>query len=81
MKRFIAGHDWLTVILLPVWAPELNPAEGIWALVRHDLANTAFADLGHLIGAVRRSQREIQYRPWLIDGALAGTELAPRRGC
>ena len=63
MKQFVADHDWLTVIQLPAHAPELNLIEGIWALIRQDLANTAFADPEHLIGAVRRSLREIQYRP------------------
>jgi len=77
MKQFVADHDWLTVIQLPAHAPELNPVEGIWALIRQDLANTAFADPEHPTGAVRRSLREIQYRPWLINGALAGTGLAP----
>ena len=43
MKQFIARHEWLTVVQLPAYAPQLNPVEGIWSLVRRDLANTAFA--------------------------------------
>lgn len=76
MRQFIARHAWLTVIQLPTYAPQLNPVEGIWSLIRRDLANTAFADPDHLIAAVRRSLREIQYRPRLIDGVLAGTGLS-----
>ncbi|WWQ61930.1 transposase [Streptomyces sp. Q6] len=76
MKQFIADRYWLTVIQLPAYAPQLNPVEGIWSLVRRDLANTAFADPEHLFAAVRRNLREIQYRPGLINGALAGTGLA-----
>ncbi|GAA1992964.1 hypothetical protein GCM10009838_66100 [Catenulispora subtropica] len=75
MKKFIAERDWLTVYQLPSYAPDLNPAEGIWVLVRAETANTAFTDPAHLIRTVRQCLREIQYRPWLIDGALAGTGL------
>ena len=76
MKRFIAERNWLTVVQLPAYAPELNPVEGIWSLMRRGpLANAVFCDPGHLIRTVRRALREIQYRPWLIDGALAGTGL------
>lgn len=75
MRQFIAEHDWLTVVQLPVYAPQLNPVEGIWSLIRRTLANTAFTDPEHLIASVRRSLREIQYRPWPIDEALASTGL------
>jgi len=34
MRRFIAEHDWLTVYQLPPYAPQLNPVEGIWSLLR-----------------------------------------------
>jgi transposase len=77
MKEYVAAHDWLTVYQLPAYAPQLNPVEGIWSLIRRNLANTAFADPEHLISAVRRELRTIQYRSWLIDGVLAGTGLTP----
>ena len=35
MRQFIAGQDWLTVHQLPSCAPDLNPVEGIWSLLRH----------------------------------------------
>jgi len=76
MRKYIAAHDWLTVYQLPAYAPQLNPVEGIWSLIRRNLANTAFADPEHLIAAGRRELRAIQYRSWLVDGALAGTGLA-----
>jgi transposase len=75
MKQFISDRDWLTVIQLPAHTPQLNPVEGIWSLVRRDLANTAFTDPEHLIAAVRRSLRQIRYRPGLIDGVPAVTSL------
>lgn len=75
MRQFIAEHDWLTVVQLPAYAPQLNPVEGIWSLIRYTLANTAFTDPEHLIASIRRSLHQVQYRSWLIDGALTGTGL------
>jgi len=77
MKEFVAAQDWLTVYQLPPYAPDLNPVEGIWSLLRRGfLANVAFADPDHLVRTVRRGLRKIQYRPQLIDGCLAATGLA-----
>lgn len=76
MKEFIAAQDWLTVYQLPSYAPDLNPVEGIWSLLRRGfLANVAFADPEHLVRTVRRGLRKTQYRPHLIDGCLTGTGL------
>jgi len=75
MREFIEAHEGLTVIQLPPYSPDLNSVEGVWSLLRRKLANTAFVDPDHLINAVRRGLREIQYRPELIDGVLAETGL------
>jgi len=32
---------WLRVYRLPVYAPELNPAEGIWSLLKRAMVNFA----------------------------------------
>ncbi|GAA3082792.1 hypothetical protein GCM10020000_81060 [Streptomyces olivoverticillatus] len=57
MQEFIeANKDWLTVFQLPSCAPDLNPQEGIWSLVK-------------------RSLKQIRYRPRLVDGCLAVTGL------
>ncbi|WP_458860719.1 transposase, partial [Streptomyces kunmingensis] len=64
MRKYAAEHDWLTIIQLPSYAPELNPVEGIWSLLRRGpLANTAFADDDHLERTLRRGLRHIQLRP------------------
>jgi len=45
MKDFIAANaDWLTVFQLPTYAPDLNPQEGIWSLVKRDIGNLAAAE-------------------------------------
>ncbi|MGW6893157.1 IS630 family transposase [Streptomyces chartreusis] len=76
MRQFIARQDWLTVYQLPSYAPDLNPVEGIWSLLRRGwLSNTAFTTPEHLMQTIRHGMRKIQYRPHLIDGCLAGTGL------
>ncbi|MFI8008228.1 transposase [Streptomyces sp. NPDC086010] len=42
LKRYEAEHDWLTTVRLPPYAPDLNPVEAVWSLVRRAMANTAF---------------------------------------
>ena len=35
MQKFVAAHaDWLTVVRLPAYAPELNATEGVWSVAR-----------------------------------------------
>ncbi len=76
MREYAAAHDCLTIVQLPSYAPDLNPVEGIWSLLRRGpLANVAFTDEEHLEQTLRRGLRHIQLRPDLIDGCLAGTGL------
>ncbi|MGP3952289.1 transposase, partial [Streptomyces sp. 7N604] len=71
-------REWLTVYQLPSYAPDLNPVEGIWSILRRTtLANRAFADPEELIAAVRRGLRQLQYRSDVLDGCLTGTGLVP----
>jgi transposase len=70
-----ANTEWLTVFRLPAYAPELNPTEGIWSLVKRSWENFAAASLDHLIRVLKRKLKKIQYRPHLLDGCLAETGL------
>ncbi|MFC8666893.1 transposase [Streptomyces sp. NPDC057199] len=80
MREYADGRDWLTIIQLPSYAPDLNPVEGIWSLLcRGPLANIAFTDDDHLERTLRRGLRHIQHRPDLIDGCLADTGLTLTR--
>ena len=60
---------------MPAYAPDLNPAEGIWSLLKRAIANFAAADLAGLVRIVKRKLKKIQYRPHLINGCLAETRL------
>jgi transposase len=70
-----ARRDWLTVIQLPAYAPDLNPAEGVWANMKNGLGNLAASNAGQLAAIVKNRLKRIQYRPALIDGFLSQTGL------
>jgi transposase len=65
--------DWLTVFQLPTYAPDLDPQEGTWSLVKREIGNRAAADLTQVTRAVKRELKQIHYRPEVVDGCLAGT--------
>ncbi|MFF9794852.1 transposase [Streptomyces bacillaris] len=73
---FEANAAWLTVFQLPTYAPDLNPQEGIWSLVKRGIGNLAAADLGQITRAVKRRLKMLQYRPEVIDGCLSGAGLS-----
>nr|WP_234425706.1 transposase [Streptomyces kebangsaanensis] len=76
LRAFIDAHDWITSCQLPPYAPDLNPVEGLWSLVRRaGQCNTAFTGPDHLMRVLRRRLREIQYRSDLLDGCLAAAGL------
>lgn len=63
---------------MPSYAPDLNPVEGVWSLLRCDTtANVVFRDRDHLVQAVRNGLRRIQRRTDLVEGCLAETGLSP----
>jgi hypothetical protein len=76
LREFIDTHDWITCYFLPTCAPDLDPVEGIWSLLRRSSqASTAFTDPDHLMRTLRQGLRQIQYRSSLVDGCLAETGL------
>ena len=76
MREFTGAHpDWLTVVQLPAYAPELNPVEGVWANMKNGLGNLAARNVDQLAKIVRNRLKRIQYRPALINGFLAQTGL------
>lgn len=75
MQALIAARDWLTVIRLPAYAPDLNPTEGAWAHMKRGLGNLAVHGVDHLTQVVRQRLRQIQRQPDLIAGFLAQTGM------
>lgn len=61
VRAFLGDHPRLDVYYFPAYAPELNPAEYVWAQADHELANGAPGNLRelrhHLDGTTRRLRR------------------------
>ena len=77
LRAFTSGQPWLRVFWLPAYAPDLNPVEGIWSVLkRGPLANVSFNGFAHLLQVIKHGLRKIQSQPALIDGCLTGTGLS-----
>lgn len=56
---------------LPGYAPDLNPDEGVWSLLKcRELANRCCRDLGELDWELRLAIRRLQRRPHLIEACF-----------
>jgi transposase len=75
MRRMIAARSWLTVFLLPAYAPELNPVEGVWSLLKRGLADLAKRTIDQLAAIIKSRLTRMQYRPDLITSLVAKTGL------
>nr|WP_234357622.1 transposase [Streptomyces puniciscabiei] len=75
MRELIEARLWLTVHQLPPYAPELNPAEGVWSHLNRSLANLTNHSLGQLTALVKTRRKRMQYRPRLLEGLIAKTAL------
>lgn len=75
MRELIAARDWLHVIRLPAYAPELNPAEQVWSHIKRGLGNLLVWGLDELVAVVKNRLKRVQYRPGLLDAFLAHTGL------
>lgn len=63
---------------LPAYAPDANPDEGIWNLLKRvELANRCCRDLRHLRGELRRAVLRLRQKPHLVRACIrhAGYEL------
>ncbi|MDN3028949.1 hypothetical protein [Streptomyces sp. S.PB5] len=51
---------------MPSYPPELNPAEGIWSLLKRPIANFVATDLNALVRVVKRRLRRsgLVIEPW-----------------
>ena len=78
VARALRVPDNVTLLFLPPYSPELNPAERLWAWLRsHQLANRVYADYQELLSATDRAWlsldadtiKSICHGPW-IERAL-----------
>ena len=76
MRKLIAARDWLRVIRLPAYAPDLNPVEQVWSQVKRGLGNLLVWGVDELVAVVKNRLKRVQYRPELLDAFLAHTGLS-----
>ena len=77
MRALIDSRACLHVYQMPAYAPELNPAEGVWSSLKRGLANLVPGTITDLNRLVKTRLKQMQYVPGLIDGFFAGTGLSP----
>ncbi len=68
----------IDIQFLPTYAPDFNPVEQVWKLVKHDdLANYVPTDLATLKARFDQSLRAVQDRPELLRSFVrwAGFDL------
>ena len=71
-----ANRSWLTVFRFPAYAPELNPAEGIWSASKSkDSANFCPKDVAELEEQMKKSRARIQRHPDVMSGCLKESGL------
>lgn len=75
MRALIASRDWLRVIRLPAYAPDLNPVESVWSHLKRSLGNLAVQGIDDLAAIVKNRLKRIQYRPELTDAFFEQTGL------
>ncbi|MFY1684979.1 transposase [Micromonospora sp. WMMD730] len=75
VRQMIDARDWLTVIRLPAYAPDLNPTEAVWSHLKRSIGNLAVTGVDHLQAIIKNRLKSIQYRTDLLDGFLAHTGL------
>ena len=75
MRALLQPHqDWLTIVRLPAYSPDLNPVEGAWSNMKSSLGNLGSCSTVRQLAAIMKNRlKRIQYRPGLIDGFLAQT--------
>jgi putative transposase len=76
MRALIAARDWLHVIRLPAYAPDLNPVEHVWSHLKRSLGNLATHGIDHLATIIKNRLKRIQYRPQLTHAFFIHTGLA-----
>lgn len=79
VKTFLADIPAETIHLeqLPGYAPDLNPDEGVWELLKDvEMRNLCCADFDHLHYELDLAIRRLRNKPHLIQACFAGAGLA-----
>lgn len=76
VKEYLAEYPNITVIPLPAYSPNLNPAEFLWANVkRRELANYVPDGLEDLCRRACTGIKRVHHHPSLLEGFARGAGL------
>ena len=75
VRAFLADHPRLDVHYFPAYAPELNPAEYVWAQADHELANGAPDDLRELRERLEAATRRVRRSQNLLWSCIYASDL------
>lgn len=78
VKEYLAGGAARRIHLemLPAYAPELNPDEGIWSYLKHvELKNLSCTDVLHLRSELRKATERLRHRSKIIRGCFSEAGL------
>jgi transposase len=79
VTRFMAdgGSQYIHLEQLPAYAPELNPAEGVWQHLKHvELRNVCCKNLSHLSRELNLAMMRLRSKPHVIKSFFAGAGLS-----
>jgi hypothetical protein len=79
VRAFLAAHPRLQVHYFPAYAPELNPAEYVWAQADHELANGAPDDLAELRARLTDATRRLRRSQDLLWSCIHASTLPWQR--
>jgi transposase len=78
VKDFLANGATERIRLerLPGYAPELNPDEGVWRLLKRvELKNVCCSDSAHLRSELRKAIARLRHKPHLLQSCIKHTGL------
>jgi hypothetical protein len=76
IQPYLQRRDWLTVIRLPPYTPDLNPVEGVWSVCKRSIGNLLTGSIDQLATTIRSRLTTLQHRTdGVLDGFLAETGL------
>ena len=68
---------WSTPEGEPLYAPELNPGEGVWSQAKRQLANSCPRDVDELMEDILRSIDGIRTSPEKLRACILQSDLPP----
>jgi len=78
-QAFLDRHTEMHTALLPPYAPELNPVEGLWSYLKmNPMANTEIFDVDQLALTTRRHGRSVQRKQHLLRAFIKHGKLPLR---